>query len=56
VTAPSRLAALPTGTFYENAPHRFGRSGEEMAAPIPTLGVFDVHQPQVRVVNKSRGL
>ena len=40
----------------QDAPHGLGRGGEEVAAAVPVLDLFDIHQPQVRLMHQGRGL
>src|SRR5262249_26261511 len=48
-TAPtaSFLPVLAPGAFDQDAPHRFGRGGKEVAEAVPVLRSLDVYQPQV---------
>ena len=48
--------AFAAGSFDEDAAHGFRRGGEEMAAAVPVLGLFHVHQPQIGFMDQGRGL
>ncbi len=52
VTAVFR-ASFPTGGIDENAPHCVGGGSEEVSSAFPHLGLLDIDQPHVRLVNKS---
>ena len=54
--APVFAAAPPLGTLDQDAAHRLGRRGEEVAAAVPVLGLLHVHQAEVRLVDQSGGL
>lgn len=54
--AAAFLASLFTSAIYKNAPHRLGRRGEEVAAAVPTLSVFDINESKVSFVHQGRGL
>ena len=49
-------AASCGGPFDEDATHRLGGSGEEVAAVVPALRPIHIHQAEVSLVNQSRGL
>ena len=53
-TAPPAPSAA--GGVDEDAAHRFGRRGEEVSAAVPVLGLFDINQPEVRLVDQGGGL
>ena len=40
----------------QDAAHRLGRGGEEVAAAVPAAAAVDVDEPQVRLVDQGRGL
>src|SRR5262249_41315679 len=44
------------GIVDEDAAHGLGGGREEVTAAVPVLGLFDVHQPQVRLVDQGGGL
>src|SRR5262249_25084283 len=46
----------PPSVLDQDAPHRFGRGGEKVATAVPVLGLFDIHQAQIGLVNQGRGL
>ncbi len=48
--------SLPPGGIDQNAPHRLGGGGEEVSPTFPPLGLLDIHQPQVHLVDESGGL
>ena len=50
------LASLHTGLIDQNAPHRFGCCGKEVAAIIPAFPVFSTDQTQIRLMHQSCGL
>src|SRR5262245_13134950 len=50
------LPVLAAGVLDEDAAHGLGRGSEEVTAAVPVLGLFDVHQPQVRLVDQGGGL
>src|SRR5262249_41496737 len=47
---------LLTSAFYQDSANGLGGGGEEVAAAVPVLGPFAVHQPQVRLVDQGGGL
>ena len=49
-------AFSPPCLFDQDPPHRLGRGSKEMAAAVPVLGLVNVHQAQVRLVNHGRRL
>jgi hypothetical protein len=49
-------APFAPGSFHENAAHRFGRGGEEMAAAVPTVDAFSIHQAQISFVDERGGI
>ena len=40
-------------TRRENASHGLGRGGKEMAATVPLLGLLDIDQPEVGLVDQG---
>ena len=40
----------------QDAAHGLGRGGEEVAAAVPVLGLLDVHESEVGLVDQGRGL
>jgi hypothetical protein len=49
-------ARIAAGAFDEDTAHRLGRRGEEVPATIPVLGLVNVYQPQIGLVDQSSGL
>ena len=49
-------AVLAPRRLNKDAPHGLGRGGEEVAAAVPVLDLFDIHQPEVRLMDQSCGL
>ena len=52
VTSPL-LPALAAGPLDEDASHRLGGGGEEMAEAVPAPGLVRIHEPQVRLVDQG---
>ena len=50
------LAALSAGVLDQDAPHRLGRGGEEMAPTVPLPVVGRPDEPYVSLVNQGGGL
>ncbi len=50
------LAAFPTGGIHQDAAHGLGRGREEVPNAIPAKAIGRTDQPEVRLVNESRGL
>src|SRR5262249_45057919 len=50
-SAAVALTLLLASSFHQNAAHGLGRGSEEVAATVPVLGLFDVHQAQVGLVD-----
>jgi hypothetical protein len=44
------------GRFDQNSPHGLSRSSKEMPPTVPVLGLFYIHQPDVRLMHQGRGL
>ena len=53
---PCFLAALPPGVLDEDAAHRLGGGGEEVAAPIPAPVAAVADEAQIRLVDQRGGL
>ena len=49
-------ASLAAGLVDQDAAHRLGRGGEEVAPAVPVLGLVHVDQPEIRLVDQGRGL
>jgi hypothetical protein len=47
---------FPPGGVDEDAAHGLGRGGEEVAAAVPELGLFHVHESEIRLMDQGRGL
>ncbi len=45
-------ACLAAGRFNENAPHRFGGRGKEVAARVPLLSLLDIDEANVGVMHQ----
>ena len=50
------LGPLAAGVLDEDATHRLGRRGEEVAAAIPPLGLLAIDEPEVGLVDQGGGL
>ena len=50
------VGLLASGLLDKDAAHGLGRRGEEVTAAIPVLGLIDIDQPQVGVMDQGRGL
>ena len=54
---PSMLEPLLLAcVLHQNPPHGFCRGREEMASAVPVLSLVHIHEPNVRLVDQSRGL
>src|SRR5262249_47198951 len=52
----SFLGGFATCLVNQDAAHGLGGGGEEVAAAVPVLGLFDIHQAQIGLVDQGRGL
>jgi hypothetical protein len=52
VLAAGLEGSLMAGAFHDDAPHRLGRGGEEVATAVPALGRLRVHQPEISLVDE----
>ncbi len=53
----SMLEPLPLAcVLHQNPPHCFCRGREEMPSAVPVLSLVHIHEPNVRLVDQSRGL
>ncbi len=51
--APSLFSSRP---LDEHPTHRLGRRRKEVPAAVPVLRLFDIDQPQIRIMHKRRSL
>src|SRR5262249_49125169 len=54
VSAAAFLGSLGSCCIDEDAPHRLGRGGEEMATTVPVPRLAPVHQPQIGLMDQGR--
>src|SRR5262249_22520794 len=54
--APMAQPTLVPGPLHQDAPHRLGGGGEEVAAILPGRAVAVADQPEVRLVDQGRRL
>jgi hypothetical protein len=52
----SFAAGTSSGRFHENPPHRLGRRRKKVPPILPVLPFFRIHEPQVGLVDQTRGI
>ena len=56
MTTPGLNTPFVAGLFDQNPPHGLSGSCKEVPPAVPVLGLLNVHQPQVSLMDKGRRL